>query len=130
MGTYGILWLLYPIRFFKKHPKQPVDFVKALLFFTAPVTAVIAGLDLANAQYFQLGTGISFFVWLGMEGFQYFDTPKRDQIIPKQIFGIPGIAIFFGAVFKVMQWPYATVLLICGIGLAIFIYLKEILQGK
>ena len=123
--------VLYALRFKKKIQKHYVDYVKLILVLFWTTNGMLRVLDFPYTLFFQIMTAITFIIWFVMEGTSYFLSEDRraknsfNQIIWKCIMVVGTLIIIAGSLLKVINWEFATPILILGIILIMAYIMKD-----
>lgn len=129
--SFAIIGTLYFIRFFKKPSRLFLDYVKMVLVFFWTTNGVFRIMDFPYTIIFQVIIGASFITWFILEGTAYFlDDDKGIKNSIRQLiwnFVMVGgtLAIIAGSLLKILNWEYATHLLVLGIVIVTGYILKD-----
>jgi hypothetical protein len=117
-GALGIV-LLYPLRYAAKRPKVFLDHIKLGLALTWPTSWFMQVQHWPYAQPLGLAAAAFGLVWISQAGVAEFWTdkeqrpPGRSSVV---LFTLGLVLVTAGTVFRMQHWPYATVLLLAGLG--------------
>ncbi|MEM9144151.1 MAG: hypothetical protein AAGA86_14270, partial [Bacteroidota bacterium] len=134
--AFGVIGILYGIRFWKKTEKAFIDYVKLVLVVFWTTNGIFRILDFPYTVVFQVIIGISFLTWFVMEGTAYFlDEDRRAKNSLSQILWncamVGGtLAIICGSLLRVLQWDYAVPLFIIGVVIVVAYILKDVVSLK
>lgn len=123
---------LYFVRFLKKPSKRFLDYVKMTLVFFWTANGVLKSLDFTYTMLFQIIIGASFIIWFILEGTAYFldDDKTKENSNNKLIWNFAMVAgtlaIIIGSLLKILNWEYATYLLVLGIAIVSGYILKDV----
>ncbi len=129
---FSAILVLYALRFWKKYDKQFVDYVKLVLVVFWCINGVFRMLDLPYTLLFQVVICISFITWFILEGTAYFmDVDRRSKNSSLQIWWniamvMGTLSIISGSLMKILQWQFATPLLVLGIVIVAAYILKDL----
>ncbi len=133
---FGSIGVLYSIRFWKKSSKMNIDFIKLFLVLFWTTNGILRILDFAYGLFFQIMTAIFFVVWVIMEGTAYFlDEDRKSKnslshILWNCAMVIGALGIITGSLLKILNWEYATSLLVFGIVLIAAYILKDFFEAS
>lgn len=118
--SLGLMFISYIFRFSFKKEKLFLDYLKLVLVLSWSIQAALHLNHLPYRLPFAIVSAASFIFWFGYEGpFGYFKRPSKSdsfkkKIIPSFLYPLSIIPIVLGALFKLMHWPMAGILLILG----------------
>ena len=130
-GLFAI-GILYSIRFWNKEPKLFIDYVKLVLIVFWTANGLFRMMNFEYTLVFQIITGAAFVTWFIMEGTAYFmDEDRRAKNTSLQIWWnvamvLGTLSIIAGSLMKVLQWEYATPLLVLGIAVVALYIVKDL----
>ncbi|NHF59837.1 hypothetical protein FK220_010835 [Flavobacteriaceae bacterium TP-CH-4] len=124
--------ILYAIRFWKKKPKVFLDYIKLILVLTCSTYGILTMFHLQYTIFFQIVMGGSFIFWFIMEGTAYFmDEDRRAKNSSLQIWWniamvLGTLCIIIGGLMKILQWEFASALLVLGIVMVALYIVKDL----
>lgn len=113
--------ILYTIRVIKKVNKSKLDYVKLSLILIWVFSYLIKAFHLFIIPYvFEILLVILFIYWFFVEGIDYFKNRKfRKNAFLKALYflliAMTIFALFFGMLFKILHWPYGSLLFTIGV---------------
>jgi len=121
ISAFSGIAVLYPIRFKNKTNKALLDYIKLVLVISWVLNSLFTLYHLPYGLLFKIITPIAFISWFAMEGLYYFSANGLKPIPLKYygIYVITGLLLLLGLAFKIMHWPYSTLLLILGFSLSV-----------
>lgn len=131
--AFSIIFIAYPLRFWKKSNKLLVDYIKLLGVCVWTIRGVFSILHLNYSDVLTLLTLLFFGAWVVLEALNYI-KPEQEQnsklsvveTITSLIFAFGAVFVIFGFAFKILHWPYANILLIIGLCSAALWFLKDL----
>ncbi|ASV32468.1 hypothetical protein [Maribacter cobaltidurans] len=128
--------ILYAIRFSRKDPKKPVDYIKMLLVLFWTTNGLLRILDFPYTVIFQIGTALSFILWFAMEGTAYFmdqDRKSHNTVLEiawnfAMVIGV--LTIIAGGLMQLLKWEYAIPTLTTGLTIVTAYILKDIFNAE
>ncbi|MBU3025713.1 hypothetical protein [Zobellia galactanivorans] len=124
--------VLYGIRFYRKHTKEFIDYVKLVMVVSWTLNGIFRVLDLPFTLLFQILIAISFITWFIMEGTAYFlDEDRRAKnsmarVIWNFAMVIGALAIIVGSLLNILNETYAIPLMAVGIAIIVAYILKDV----
>ena len=124
---FGMIVLLYPIRFYLKQPKRVIDYVKLVLAICLPINTYLNLFHLQSHFLLPILSFSSFILWLILELYDsYKNIESKDfKIFPFGILSVIVLFILVGAFFKLSHYPYANYILIFGFALLTVYFLID-----
>ena len=128
--------ILYAIRFSRKDPKKPVDYIKMLLVLFWTTNGLLRILDFPYTVIFQIGTALSFITWFAMEGTAYFMDHDRKstntimEVVWNFAMVIGVLIIIAGGLMQLLKWEYAIPTLTTGLTIVTAYILKDIFNAE
>jgi len=135
IAGFFAIGILYSIRFWNKQPKLFIDYVKVVLIVFWSANGLFRMFNFEYTMFFQVITGAAFVTWFVMEGTAYFmDDDKRAQNTNVQIWWniamvMGTLSIIAGSLMKVIQWKFATPLLVSGIAMVALYIIKDLFSN-
>lgn len=129
----GGIFILYPIRFYLKKDKVVLDYIKLIFVELFCFTRFIKIHHLLKIDTLEIITDIIGIIWILFEIFNFINNikPEYKPILPKFNFNyIFALIILLGAIFKLMHWPYANILLVIGLILLALFLIYDALKQK
>ena len=134
--SFLAILVLYSVRFAKKNPKKPVDFIKMVLVLFWTTNGLLRILDFPYTGLFQIGTALSFILWFAMEGTAYFmdqDRKSTNSIIEivwnfAMVLGV--LTIIAGGLMQLLKWEFAIPTLTTGLTIVTAYILKDIFNSE
>ena len=125
--------VLYAWRFWRKTKKGFLQYNKLILVTCWSLNGIFQILDISHTDFFQVIGGLTFIIWVIMEGTTYLIDDKddnRSDIVyfmwnTMMIIGI--LAIIIGSLTKILEWEYAIPTLVTGLILVAAYILKDLL---
>lgn len=117
-GVLGIV-LLYPLRYAAKRPKVFLDHIKLGLALTWPTSWLMQVQHWPYAQPLGLAAAAFGLVWISQAGVAEFWNDRERRMpgrLTKVLFTLGLVLVTAGTLFRIQHWPYATVLLLAGLG--------------
>lgn len=130
VGFTGIL-LLYPVRYFNKQDKKPIDHVKLLLAITWALNGMFVIFHFPYQNIFKILSGISCLLWLVFEGIDYFEGSGHSNTtsaFASSLFAIAAVLIIGGAMLYVRHWPFSGIAISCGVLVGIIWIMKDLFR--
>ena len=129
----GGIFILYPIRFYLKKDKVVLDYIKLVFVELFCFTRFVKIHHLLKIDTLIIVTEIIGVIWVLFEIFNFINNvkPRYEPIIPKlnsNYFFI--LIILTGALFKLMHWPYANILLVIGFVVLALFFIYDTLKHK
>jgi len=130
--AFVAIGILYSIRFWKKQPKHFIDYVKLVLIVFTTADGLFEMMNFPYTIVFQIIIGAAFVTWFVMEGTAYFmDDDRRAKNTTLQIWWniamvMGTLSIIVGSLMKILQWEFATPLLLMGIVVVALYILKDL----
>ncbi|QCX00088.1 hypothetical protein FGM00_08215 [Aggregatimonas sangjinii] len=132
IAGFFAIGILYSIRFWNKQPKLFIDYVKLVLIVFWTANGLFRMMNFEYTLVFQIITGAAFVTWFIMEGTAYFmDDDRRAKNSTLQIWWniamvMGTLSIIGGSLMTILQWEYATPLLVMGIIVVALYILKDL----
>ncbi len=132
IAGFFAIGILYSIRFWNKQPKLFIDYVKLVLIVFWTANGLFRMMNFEYTLVFQIITGAAFVTWFIMEGTAYFmDDDRRAKNTSLQIWWnvamvMGTLCIIAGSLMKILQWEYATPLLVLGIAVVAMYIVKDL----
>lgn len=129
--SFGVIGILYVLRFSQKPEKLFVDYIKLVLVTFFSLYGIFTILDFPYTLFFLISMAITFVIWFVMEGTAYFlDEDRRAknsnyQILWNCALVLGTLGIIAGSLLRVLQWDYAIHLLSLGITIVAAYILKD-----
>lgn len=114
---FGMIVILYPIRFYLKPQKRLIDYVKLILLISYPINAYLRLFHLPTPYLLPIISFGAFILWIALELFDLYSNRKQIdslKIFPFGILSVINLFLFMGAFYKLMHYPYANAILITG----------------
>lgn len=129
--SFILISILYFFRFFNKSKKILLDYAKLLLVFSFSIRGIIITLHLPFKDVFNIIALIAALAWLLLGGHKDYygnSSVSNNKYFRGSVIGIGSIVIIVGALFKMMHWPGASIMLIVGLSLVALFYLITALK--
>lgn len=129
----GGIFILYPIRFYLKKDKLALDYIKLIFVELFCFTRFVKIHHLLKIDILIIVTEVIGIIWILFEIFNFINNvkPRYKPIIPKLNSNyVFVLIILIGALFKLMHWPYANILLIIGLVLLALFFIYDTLKHK
>ena len=134
IASSGLILILYMIRFANKENKVFSDFLKVFLITSIIINGIFTFLHLPYKSIFQVISFLTVITWIIWELIQYCISDKSqnqsNEKKSKVIYLITTTLIITGTFFKIMHWPFASVLLLSGLFICVVIFIKELVDAK
>ena len=134
--SFLAILVLYAVRFSRKNPKRPVDFIKMILVLFWTTNGLLRILDFPYTGIFQIGTALSFILWFAMEGTAYFMDQDRKstntfvEIAWNFAMVVGVLTIIAGGLMQLLKWEFAIPTLTTGLTIVTAYILKDIFNSE
>lgn len=114
---FGMIIILYPIRFYLKNEKRLIDYVKLVFLISYIVNAYLRLFHLPNHYLLSIFSFGTFILWITLELFDLYTNRKETDTFKLFPFGILSVIILFifmGTFYKLFHYPYGNAILLTG----------------
>jgi hypothetical protein len=126
--AYAVIPPLYIVRYFKKTEKKLIDHVKLLLVFSWCLASAFRVFHWPYGDIFSIVALIGLVAWIALEMTTIREVSPGVTVQGLSLDGLFTAAVVItitGALFKIMHWPYANIMLIVGLVIGIGWALKS-----
>ncbi len=125
--AFSSISILYIFRFLNKTNKKWLDYAKLLLVVSFSIRGIFVILHLPFKDVLNIVALIAVIGWLALGGYKDYYGSKTKSLWQNMV-GIGAVVIFVGALFKIMHWPGASIMLVFGLCLVALYYLISVIK--